>query len=465
MKKIFFLILTVVMLGSSAFPEQLGNAVRISSQTGTTRWSQCAFTSDGTLHVVFEQRAPAGHPVWYVSYDGTTISTPFNLAAGLNVENYKPNIAAGPKGMIVAVWGNESIDGVYMRVYDPKKKSWLPAEVVRAERGFEEPMPAIDKDGNIYIWWFDDRTGIVWSRSKIDNVWENTVLLSMMRGIDGAIAAGPDGTVWSVWREKESGRYTNYYSKRTKSTGWARRKQVTDLGDSTSHPYIAVGPNNVAVIAWGNVGGNLGASIRVWRLEVDTVRELVIPTRMQHYPRLAIDKDNNIHMAVQIGGGDFGDGFVYTNNVGGSWKDVQTFGAMWPKVQGISTEPSGNVAVCQTHISVEASEVWVYSLRKIQAISFIAPLNLASDISIARPHASPEITYNLSWAANPRNNENYLESYQIYMKEGDGEYQPLLAVSKSTFLAALKFAGQSTKRLFAIAAMGNGIESDMVVFQ
>jgi len=96
-------------------------------------------------------------------------------------------------------------------------------------------------------------------------------------------------------------------------------------------------------------------------------REIAIPFYMQHYPRIAVDKDGVVHMVCQIGGGDYGDGLRYTNNRDGSWKEPQVIPAVWNKLAGLATNLLGNVAVCQSSISTTGSgaDIWAFTQNPI----------------------------------------------------------------------------------------------------
>jgi hypothetical protein len=96
----------------------------------------------------------------------------------------------------------------------------------------------------------------------------------------------------------------------------------------------------------------------------------------------------------------------------------------------------------------------------------LPPTELSSTIAMSRLWKSPEISYNLFWAANPAFLTEHLVGYAIYMKEGDGAYTRLLAVSGSTLSASFKFTDLKKKRSFAISTLGVGdTESAKVYFQ
>jgi hypothetical protein len=467
MKKALYLALIFGLAAVAVSAQSLGNGVMVAESNGYLRWSQCAFGPDGVLHIVYGDELGAGDTIWYVTYNGTTASTPFALSSpGMRGE--RPNVAVSRRGVVVAAWGTIADKSIYMRVYDPKTAAWGAVEAVKIGYGYEEPMPAIDTTGDIIIFWSDE-AGRAYTRAKIGGVWEPERRMNSEYGKQGGVAIGQDGWIWAVWREKLSGNYKNFYAKRTKTSSWSTRTILVSTGGSSSHPNITIGPNNTPVVVWGDIDEALenGSEVKLIRPEVDSVREVLIPFAMQHFPRVAVDSDNKIHVAVQLGGGDYGDGLRYIQNVAGAWSPIQTVLSSYPKLPGIAADPFGNVAACQCNVvlSTNKSQVYVWSRTPIAPHYFYAPLNPTSTIKIATVRRSPGVTYNLSWSANPQNNDADLQGYAIYVKEGTGAYQPLLTVSKTTFSAELKFTDLSKKRRFAVAtvAQGGG-ESEPVEF-
>ncbi len=471
MKRASLVFMVILILAGASFAQTLGNPVKVATVNGGVRWSECAFTPDGILHVCFEENTSgAGHPIWYVKYDGTNISTPINMTGDANIKGERPGIAAGPSGHIVVLWGIDASKSTWMRVYDPVSRTWASPELVKGAYGYGEPNACIDADGNIYAFWSDDNGGRVYSRAKINGAWEEPKRLSAGYGKQGGIAMGSDGWIWAMWREKgANGNYKNYYSKRTKTTAWTSGEIVTASGGSSSHPQITVGPNNVPVIVWGDIDpeNENGAEIRLFKIRTGSTREIVIEKYMQHYPRAAVDSAGVIHVACQVGGGDFGSGLRYTNNSGGSWHGVQTVPSAMNKVVGISADPYGNVAACQSAIDNSAgnSQVWVYSLQPVTPRLFYPPTNLQSSIKITSAHRAPQITYNLAWSANALNRADWVKGYNIYVKEGTGAYQFLIQVTKDTLSKAITYTDMTKKRKFAIATVPTGgIVSDRVEF-
>jgi hypothetical protein len=471
MKRFVTLTAAVLILAGLPFAQTMANNKKVAHVTGGVRWSQCAFGPEGVLHICFEEETSGvGHQIMYVNYDGTTASTPFNATGSSSVKGERPGIAVSSHGVVVVAWGVSDGSSVFARIYDPRSKAWGPVETVAAGFGYFEPQPAVEADGTVHIAFHDDGGGRQYVSTKTNGVWGSPVRLSMGYGKQGGVAVGPNGTAWAGWREKGgSGIYKNYYSKRPKGGSWSTPQLVTSSGGSSSHPSITVGPDNIGIMTWGDIDPLMenGAEIRLIRLGTGEVREIAIPKYMQHYPRAAVDPNLKIHIATQIGGGDFGSGAFYVHNLKGTWSEPQTMTTSMDKVVGLSADPYGNVAVCLSDMLTDGkgSDIYVWSTQPITPRYMYPPLNPAAAISVKSVRRSPGITYNLAWTANGQNNDAWISGYNIYVKEGNGDYQLLLTVNKSTLSATFTYSDLTKKRKFAIATTNpGGGESDLVEF-
>lgn len=468
MKRAVALVAAIILLAGLPFAQTMGYNKKVATVTGGVRWSRCAFGPEGVLHIVFEEDTSRGHPIWYVNYDGTTVSTPFNVTGSLDVRGERPGIAVGPRGQIAVVWGVDVGDIVYARLYDPKTKTWGAVETVSAGYGWDEPSPAIDANGTVHVAYFSMSGGRAYCSSKINDKWEAPSSLSGSSAKDTTVAVGHDNKAWSLWREKGAGgSYKNYYATRTSGGSWTGGTLVTSSGGSSSHPSITVGPNNIPVATWGDIDPNNenGAEIRMIRLGTGEAREIVINKYMQHYPVAAVDTNLFIHIATQLGGGDFGSGAFYANNTKGSWAEPQTLVCSMDKVVGLSADPYGNVGLCMSDMTSTGSDIYVWTTQPIIPRYIYPPTNLAATVKSKNIRKSPEIAYNLSWTANSANPDAWVAGYDIYVKEGSGNYTLLLSVNKSTLNASFTYTDASVKRYFGIVTTNpGGGESELAEF-
>jgi PKD repeat protein len=372
MKKTFIGAGAILLLATLQFGETLENAKKLITVTGKIRWSQCAFDPAGVLWVTCEEDTNGpGHPVWVVSYDGTTVSEPLLLTANMNVRGERPGIGTGIKGSVAVVWGQKDpISTVMLRLRDPKTQTWLPAEIVSQGNGYEEANVAIDKDDNLHVAWFNMSGGSCYVRSRINGAWTGVTALGRGGCKDSRVAVGPNGTAWATFRKKGAGgMYKNWCSSRTATTDWTRPAAVGEGGNSSSHPMVTVGPDNVAVMAYGNIGEEEGGQeMRIIKLLKNSNREIVWPKSGAHYPRLVIDNNLNYHLVSAIGGGDHGSGLQYANKIGDTWSERQIISASQNKVVGLAIDPSGNAAACQSTFTSTGAEVWCYSTHPIQPV-------------------------------------------------------------------------------------------------
>jgi len=468
MKKTISILFIMAMAAGLGFGQTMSNPVLIAKTTSGVRWSQMAFTPDGTAHFVWEEHlATLGHGIVYASYNGQAASTPVSLGTTNDSYEARPGIAAGPQGKIVVVWGQDY--SVLMRVYDPVQKKWLATEHVKDGYGGDEPLAAVDKDGNIYVWWYTDREGRVYSRAKVGGNWEETQRLSAPGTCkQGGIAIGKDGRVWAVWREKQgNGEYKLRYSKRTKSSLWSPLKDVNDAGGSSSHPAVTVGPDNTPWATQGDLDESSGHDQEMWVIKIDeqtNPRQLAIPLYAAHYPRIAIDNNGKVHLACAIGGGDYGDGVRYTNNISGTWKAPHVFGSVWPKVPRIAHDGYGNIAMCWTNMNQSGyTLINMSSLYPIAKVVFYPPTELAASMTFD-PNDTTKFTYNFNWKANDQNVDRYMEGYRIFRKTGEVT-EDLVTVAKTETTASLTLTTFDETAEFGVAAVGtSGAESEAAWF-
>ena len=466
MKRILSILGIFVLAWTFQYGQEMSTPRNVSRSFKNSIWAQVAMGPQGEVHIVWveEDLGATSTDVLYVKYDGVKWSTPFKIANVLGGYAERPYIYCNPKGVIVVFWNQDGY--MTVREYSPSQKKWLEAEKVSEDysKGILESWVTLDSDGNIYGIWFSKIEGRVWTRSRINGSWESIIRMSTsgIHCTHVAIAAGTDGRVWAIWRQRlPEGGYDIYYSKRTKSTPWTTKKTMNPAGQSQSHPGMAVGPDNIPYVVYNDQPGE-GDNAITYLCKLDEVTNplsTVMGSDLVHYPRIAFDAYRNKHVAIQKGPGDNGTGIKYTNNIGGAWKEpiVMPNSAGFTKLPGISADAFGNVVL----VWAAAGEVWFSSLSPVVFQKFVPPINLAAHLEF-----TPDPTYKLSWEANPMNNILRVKGYNIYKKEeADSEWQPLLSVSKTTTSASFTFAEIKPTIQFAIATVANtGFESEMALF-
>jgi len=444
--------------------------IKVTSTPDASKWAQCAFAPDGRLYIIWQEqyKATGGSDIFIISYNGRTWSTPLNLKNYPYSPADRPYIHISAKGNIYVAWDEW---GVVLREYNAQSQTWLsPVRLSTYEYGGFEPCIATDPDENVYVFWYNDQAGIVYSRSRIAGSWEPIKQMSTPGATakQGAIAAGRDGRVWCMWREKQpDSLYKLLYSKRTKDTPWTSPLVITWAGYGYIHPHMTMGPDNIPYVITQDVNPALGTDAEIYIIKLDEIynaRELVIPRANQHYPRLVFDAYGNKHVATQIGPGDFGWGIWYTNNIGGSWKPpyIMPFSAGYTKLPGIAADGFGNVAVVWSCTwEADAEEVWFSSLYPVEVRTFYPPLD---PLAIVDKKSSTTTTYNFSWRANPENDPRFIRGYYVYKREDSGPWTLLVSLPLET--TSYTYTITTTRKLkFAITTATTGGESPQAEFE
>ncbi|OGD10338.1 MAG: hypothetical protein A2Y86_04170 [Candidatus Aminicenantes bacterium RBG_13_62_12] len=465
MRRIFHGGLIMLLLSAAALSAAMNNKVTVAQAGGKIRWTKIALGPEGIAHVVYsdELEAEVRTPILYVSYNGQNASSPFLVTRSWDTAAMQASVAVSSRGLIAVVWSEPRSDSIFLRVFDPAANAWLTEERV-SNWGSDEPEVVVDKDGNIHVFFYDGGEGRIYVRSKVNGVWEPHALISKSdaRCVQGGIALDSEGYVWVVWLQRDCSdpsfcQYKVHYRKRLSTTpGWTSQHWVNEEGLSQERPAIAVGPDNIPWITWTDVNHDESAQVVVCRLDMnEPPLERITGSWTQHFPKIAVDINNKPHIAVQQGAGDEGDGILYLTNAGGSWTQ-QMMDGPWTKCGGIAADGYGNVAVSWSGFYGDGSHVYINSIEPVSPKYFYAPVNLSSSLIMSGARKAPKITYNLSWSANPENDDRYLNGYNIYMKEDTGSFQLLEAVTKSTFSRSFEFDQVNVKRVFAISTVNLG---------
>ena len=464
----------------------------------SSRWGQCTIAPDGVVHIVWEEDDIGFRDIFYRNYDGDSFSSIRNLTANApngRVQRERPYIDCNAKGKIAVIY-QELGSEVWMAVYDPAADDprWELERVSTPGDGGGEPCITVDYDGNIYAVWYSESAGISYTRCKINGTWEDTKRMSSgARSTKVGIASGREQGDWVyvIWREKQgNGQYKIKYSRRKSTSDWSSDEFVNfgNYEESQTHPHITVGPDKMARVTYGNLAEGSSYQIRVVVIDEDRqiYRESVTPPNLQHYPRVAVDPDNNVYIAVQVGPGDRGTGVIVTDNSAdntpgeGVWSTPFLFPGGGQKVPGISADPyDGNIAIVYdaAHAGSTEKEIWLSTLKPVEVKYFDPPVAASCEIAVSAAMREAVTSYTLTWEKNPNNTEKFLSGYNIYVKEGHQDWQIFKFVDKSevesdektyqkTYSSGTDFTtgGANVKRQFGIKTVSTwGQESDLKI--
>jgi hypothetical protein len=480
MKRVSILLVMLMALSILAFG-QFDKSLKITQTAKTpSMWPQVAFGPDGILHIVWvENWTSVKTDVMYTTFDGVTVAEPIKLTGPGTHTCFFPFIAMNGQGQIAVIWAQSSEH--WMASYDPGTKTWSEPELVAGDfsgNGFlSRPKIALDEDGNIYTFFFGNYK--CWSRSKINGVWEGIFQLNGV-GVpakEGGICAAPDGWIYVIYDVKLSGGdYKVAWRKRTKDTKWTNGGLAFHLGNSQEQPYVGVGLNSIPYVTYlGNDGKEGSNVINLGKMTVEPFpAEAIAGPSAFHYPRVVTDNEGHVFVATQYGQGDHSLGIQCFYNVTGTWQGTgilpQSQG--WPKLPGIASDAYGNVAISYDSITDGLKQVYITTRYPVEVKHFYPPVDTTATVSYSGiMSGDARVTFTLSWAKNPENNDNYIRGYKIYQKVGDGDWELALPeVGKDTLSVELTYeaGGESPltqKTQFAVATVSvAGFEGDRVTF-
>jgi hypothetical protein len=229
--------------GSSSLPLR-GRAVNVSASIVDSRSPSLAL-SDGTVHVVWEER----NRVYHRSWDGRTWSSPASIAVG-----EQPALATDALGRAHVVFVNE-FGGNY-EIYHCRwnEGSWsLPRNVSNTSGVSSSPSLSIAADGTIHVVWADNTPGysVIYHGYWNGTYWINEPMPHALGGAP-AISVGTDGSVHVVWQDRDApdAPYEIYYSRRLDGS-WSLPEDLSDTSAEQSIiPSVALDGDGQAHVVW-----------------------------------------------------------------------------------------------------------------------------------------------------------------------------------------------------------------------
>ncbi len=168
------------------------------------------------------------------------------------------------------------------RLYFRAPTSLIPSEYLSNWRG--NPDIAVDSIGNVYVVWADNRDGdsdIYFAYRPADGTWGNNVKINDETGTAGqyhpAIAIDKNGNAYAVWRDNRNGDAAIYSAYWPAGGPWEGNIRVDDDPYDVTRPRdpdVAVDENGNAYAIWTDVsryiyfaykpvGGTWGTNVRV----------------------------------------------------------------------------------------------------------------------------------------------------------------------------------------------------------
>jgi len=199
----------------------------------------------------------------------------------------------------------------------------------------------VDGDDNLHVLFSSEKGGKVFARSKINGVWESIATLSIEFGKHGSLAVARTAPRTPSGSKRTLPATMRIFTRPERLPKPGAPAQAERRFRQHQPSLVAVGPNNAR--SWSgrtSTARKTKARREIRCARIGSAYTTVIDIQTQHFPRVAVDSTNAVHVVCQTGGGDSGSGLRYTNNVGGTWKTPQGIGATFPKVQGLAADPS-----------------------------------------------------------------------------------------------------------------------------
>jgi len=278
-----------------------------------------AITSDGRLWTVFADR-PAG-------YSNAQIHCAYSDDGGATwtVEQVTDDDTAKHNEPCIAIDSQDNIHIIYYRivlgqsvVFYMKRTngSWGSEETVSQVLGKSQSVAviAIDSLDNVHVVWrgggegtFPDNVQIKY-RKRTAGGWGSMELVTEINNTQylPSIAIDSEDNVHVVWYGRGwEGKTQRNIRYRKRTTTWQTPEAITDIATSQFIPQIALDSNDVPHVVWQGIGAlwPTGAHAVDYKNRIGgnwSALEIVAEdedANTQDNPSIAIDKDNNIHVA------------------------------------------------------------------------------------------------------------------------------------------------------------------------
>jgi len=224
-----------------------------------------AVDSVGNVHVAWAEfytwtnapQVPTSGDAYYSKFNIATgqWSAPVNLSNTGQVKSYEwyvVGIDCDPAGNVYVVYVNGT--QLMLRIFSGG--AWGAPFLVGSgpgAGGVDSARIAADAQGNIFICWWDNDWGIVYSRARVGGTWEGVVQLSKpVRSKFPEIAVGPN-LVYCVFMDAQTGySYQAVYTVRARTYGaaWSAPKRVSSSNVPEEHPAVKVDSADVAHVIY-----------------------------------------------------------------------------------------------------------------------------------------------------------------------------------------------------------------------
>jgi hypothetical protein len=300
--------------------------VNIANSPGTQSWSpRLAVDGQGTS-------TPSGRVAgseWRHLYSGQpgrrVWSTPINLSnTSLCITNPQVCGIADPNNNVYVIY----TDGRDVKLRINQGGTWGSAFVLdsipsdRTDR-CDAPRVEVAPSGDIFTIWFYANYREVFSRARINGVWENKQQLNSGRGSKITDIAIGTNIVAATWTEKHDYldiyQVAHVYRSRTFNSTWSAITHVCPSEDNQQYPCLEVDSNDISHVVWTTeIGERVVKYVQGAGTSFTSPVDLS-PLELLHYPSMT-ERNNNLYVCWQVGAYGGGQTVDFHNTIGGTWQ-------------------------------------------------------------------------------------------------------------------------------------------------
>ena len=321
-------ILRIIFFAAFSFTFLLwGEVVNISkSPQWKSFYPRLATGEDGKIHIVWIEIYSSEKGDLFYAYwnpDTEKWTDPINLSNSGKAysETFRTcDVDVDASNRVYVVWVEKDV--IKLRIYSDGSWGKI-SKIAENDLGLDCPRIAVSGDGDIFIVWYS-LNGVVYSRAKINGVWEQTKRLSTSgkRSKFPDIGVG-DNIVYACWVEKTGDIYQAVYSKRDRGFNslWSSVKRIYSSDVSHQHAIVEIDSKDYPHVIWTSyMGGPRVVLYSRWNGTQFTKPEEISSIKLLHYPSL-YEKNDNLYACWQVGAYENGLAIYYNTYQGGEWGD------------------------------------------------------------------------------------------------------------------------------------------------
>jgi len=311
--------------------------------------------------------------------------------------SWNPAIAINRlNGHLFIVWNDASNgeDEIFFSKSTDNGVTWsTPVDISFTEGASYSPDIAVDSSGNMHVVWYDNSSGnweILYTRSDDEgSIWTIPKNISNNTGASKkpSIIADKLNHLHIVWQDETTGNSEIFYTQSLDGgVTWSTKKDISNNGGASRNAVIASDNLNNLHVAWDD--DSLGNSEILYSKSINngaswtTAKDISNNGQYSYKPSIAVDSNNNIYLS-------------WMDNTPGNWEILVTRssdnGANWTTVKDVSNTPGDSL---NPFISIDSTNtihlLWqdnyqtsgyndLFYSKTANALNWTVPVNLLNN--------------------------------------------------------------------------------------